>query len=591
MKAKIVNNNGNLIFEINGKRVIPAAYMSYLEDNADYSGFKQAGYNLFCACVYMGDCPVNELSGVLPFNDHVWKSRDKFDFTPVYDSVKRIVGEEKEGYVILRVNLNTPLWWRKENPDELLVLTDGKKYNQSIFSEKWHEDAKLCLTKLVEYVKNFEFSENIVAIQVAGMQTEEWIAMWTPTGTLDISPCAQKAFATWCKKRRKEKFIHYVPTVEETRARNACTVVPESEHAALTEYLHFICDGHASAIREFSAYVKSIAPHLLVGTFYGYIGQIPCDRGHNAVSKLLHDKNIDFFASPFAYVDGRKGAKDWFYHGVMNSCSLAGKLWFLEADVRTHLTQPLHQTHPKLMSGENTVKAFKAPVWMGPSTEEESLWQLLRSFAKVLISKHAYWWFDMWGGWYDTPKMMELMRSTLALYRTEMERPTKGLSEMAVILDEEASYALGEEHFYQTHFHQLVALGFTGVPYDIYHLSDVEKIKKNYKVLFYLMPSQEGEKGNVLVSRHERIKKSERFTPSEIVEFLKKSGVHVWSEGNIVYANSRFVCVTATTEGSIKLNVPHACRLKAFTSGKIYEGKEFTFEFQYDQTELFEVME
>ena len=197
----------------------------------------------------------------------------------------------------------------------------------------------------------------------------------------------------------------------------------------------------------------------------------------------------------------------------------------------------------------------------------------------------------MWGGWYDTPKMMNFMRSTLALYRTEMERSTKGSAELAVILDEEASYALGEEHFYQTHFHQLVSLGFTGVPYDIYHIDDVEKIKKQYKVLLYLMPSQEEEKGSVLVSEHERIKKTERFTPSEIVEFLKRSGAHVWSEGNIVYANSRFVCVTATKDGKLQLNMPHACRLKAFTSGKIYEGKELSFELQYDQTELFEVIE
>lgn len=173
MKAKIVTKQNNLLLEINGETVAPAAYMSYLEDNADYAGFQKAGYELFCACVYMGDCPINEFSGIRPFNDHIWKAREVFDFAPLYNSVKKIVGDgTHKAYIMLRVNLNTPTWWRKENPDELTENSDGKRYMQSVFSEKWKIDAKTFLTKLCQYVCSFEFSENIIAIQVAGMQTE-----------------------------------------------------------------------------------------------------------------------------------------------------------------------------------------------------------------------------------------------------------------------------------------------------------------------------------------------------------------------------------------------------------------------------------
>ena len=81
------------------------------------------------------------------------------------------------------------------------------------------------------------------------------------------------------------------------------------------------------------------------------------------------------------------------------------------------------------------------------------------------------------------------------------------------------------------------------------------------------------------------------FTAEEIRSVLQKAGGHVFSEGNIVYANSRFVCVTAAKEGEVKLTMPKHCKIQAFTDGKRYEGKEFSFRFAYNQTELFKVIE
>lgn len=91
MKAKIVKTDNSLTIEVNGKRVETAAYMTYLEENARYADFQTAGYDLFCACVYMGDGSINENSGVHTFGEHVWKSRENYDFTPVYNSIKKIV--------------------------------------------------------------------------------------------------------------------------------------------------------------------------------------------------------------------------------------------------------------------------------------------------------------------------------------------------------------------------------------------------------------------------------------------------------------------------------------------------------------------
>ena len=175
MKVSIVKEKEGLTIQADGKNIPPAAYMSYIENNADYEGFAKAGYNLFCACVYMGDGTINEIHGLHCLGNHVWKARRHYDFTPVYDSVEKIVKANPDARVILRVNLNVPKWWREENPEELVVLSDGEKkpYMQSIFSKKWREDVEKFLAYLCAYVRGVAFSKNVIAIQLAGMQTEE----------------------------------------------------------------------------------------------------------------------------------------------------------------------------------------------------------------------------------------------------------------------------------------------------------------------------------------------------------------------------------------------------------------------------------
>jgi len=594
MKAKIVKTDNSLTIEVNGKRVETAAYMTYLEENARYADFQTAGYDLFCACVYMGDGSINENSGVHTFGEHVWKSRENYDFTPVYNSIKKIVGEgAKKAYVMLRVNLNAPRWWRAENPNELVVLSDGVKgqYMQSAFSEKWKADAKIFLKKLCEYIKTFEFSENVIAIQVAGMQTEEWLALRNATGSFDYSLPAQKAYQKYIEKKYKNAFKAYMPTSFELAARHGDKVIDEGKYRNLLDYEQFFNEGFARTIQELCAYVKELTNEdMLVGVFYGYFGQLPCEYGHSGVSLLLHDKNIDFFASPFAYIDGRKTAKDWIYHGVMDSCARANKLWFMEADIRTHKTLPLYETNPELMEGERTVNYFKNPVFMGLPTEKETLWVLLRTFGKVLAAGYAFWWFDMWGGWYDTPAVMQFMTHANELYRNYNGK-TKKENELAVIMDEKASYGISEEYYDELSRLQLVELGFVGVSYDMYHSCDEEWAKTHYKTLLYIAPTKYGVKGNLLLSNSEKIEKNGLFSAAEIAAILRKADTHVFSEGNIVYANSRFVCLTAAKQGKVQLSMPTACKIRAFTDGKEYEGTEFVFDMEENQTELFEIEE
>ena len=109
MKSYIEKKNGKLLLNINGESFVPAAYMSYVNERADFDGFKKQGCRLFFSCLYMGD------AGSLKRN-YVWRGEDKYDFTPFKESLDKVIGNSKVGeiYVLLRVDLNAPSWWREK---------------------------------------------------------------------------------------------------------------------------------------------------------------------------------------------------------------------------------------------------------------------------------------------------------------------------------------------------------------------------------------------------------------------------------------------------------------------------------------------
>lgn len=576
MKAEIISTGNGLAVSVDGKTVIPAAYMSYLPDKADYDGFIKAGYDLYCCCVFMGDCTINELSGVRPFARSVWKSEDEYDFSPVAEAIKKVVAKrDRKVYVILRVNLNAPAWWREKYPEELTLMSDGKRYMQSVFSERWLSDSKKFIGKLDDFIENSEFSESVIGYQLAAMQTEEWIAMCSPDGELDFSEPARKAYKTWVKNGGNGAEEPDFPPFTDFALRTA----------KASEYLEFFNEGFASAICGLCSFAKQkTGDKRLIGVFYGYIGQLPANRGHCAFSRVLESPFVDFFASPFSYAGSRQTAEDWFYHGATESVKRKGKLWFMEADVRTFRTKKLYETDPGLMSGEHTVKYFDHPVFTGPKNLSDSLAVMLKAFSKVLISGNAFWWFDMWGGWYSSRQMMTEIARMAELYKKSFYIPTESVTELAVVLNEKASYHIPDDRFSDMSFGQLRELGFIGAPYDLYASGD--DVKK-YKAALYILP--DGDE-NVLRSESVEIRKKGVFSHGEITAFIKSAGAHIYSEGNIVYANSRFVALTAREEGRVTLETPREVTLSAFYGKGLFQGKKFDFYFRENHTELFEIL-
>ncbi len=600
---KIINKNGNLIFWADGKEILPAAYMTYNPKDGDFAGFREIGYRLFEYCVYISDYPLNAESGIrAAFEPGCWIAEERFDFSPLDNGMKQVLGDPKQAediYVLLRINLNMPGWWRQKYPEEMIHYQNGECPMQSVCSLQWRKDASVFLKKLKAHIDVSLYRKNVIGWQVAGMQTEEWIH--PPKYRLQVKQDLplQTAFQNWCRTHyqtldtlNREWESAYgdfssipLPTVEQLREKNANGPHSPAGHMARDLYA-CLNDSYADTVSFFTRCVKELYNgDIFCGAFTGYIGQLTDDKGHCTMRRLLEEDSIDFFASPFAYTNGRGPAVDWIYHAPMQSVTNAGKLWFLEADVRTCLTKHLSESRPDLC--DKNLAYFGLPVFFGPDSVEQSKANILRSFSKFFISGHAFWWFDMWGGWYQNEEFMSLHKRLYEIYTGKPKTAVGNNTELAVILDDRASSACSDAVFFQGVHRQLIELGYLGAPYDLLLLDRVRaEDAEKYKLFICLSPDQNTAVYNILKQRlalmGKRLLVTGNGKDSETLFYdrntlraeAEAADVFLYSFGNIVYANEKYIAVTATQDGEITLSTPFEGRLEDLLTGSVHETRD-----------------
>lgn len=218
----------------------------------------------------------------------------------------------------------------------------------------------------------------------------------------------------------------------------------------------------------------------------------------------------------------------------------------------------------------------------------------------------------MWGGWYNTPNMFAFMKKSRALYTEAMQTPMRSVSELAVVLDEEASYGMGKPYYGKTYYQQLMWLGDAGAPYDLYLKGEFSaEDLKDYKCVLYLAPFEISDKDKevisclsengitvvctgkpyTLVGKNVQVSK-EVLLESALRTLYAKAGVHTYlDKTGLLYANGRFVCVTASEDGEYTLTMPNDCTLTDVFGGERYitVNKKVCIVIQKNQSILFEV--
>lgn len=556
ISSSIQDYNGLPTLFINGEAQPALAYMTYFQENNEYDSFSEAGYQLFSLPVYFSTRGINTLSNIGPFEEGVFEVKGEANFEVFEQNIQTILENNPNAYILPRVNISMPKWWEEENPTEVNVLADGQTMRESFYSQKWREDAGKFLLQFIEHINQSTYRDRILGYQIACGNTEEWFHFDLNGG---IGPAAEKGFEAFIAEVYPDEVGDYegLPHFQYEEG----SMITDDLHTI--RFLEFCSLSVADAISYFANLVKEATNHqLIVGTFYGYSLEVSNPLyGTHALNYLLDNPNIDFLCSPNSYLLQRAAGIDWPDMSVTDSIKLHNKLYFAECDVRTSLTEGINESRPKTAQ-EGT---YNSGLWFGPSTVEESLALIRKTFARQLIKGNGLWWFDMWGGWFEDGTIMKEIATykTIASQALQDEK-RESIAQVAVFVDEASYKYLNPESTLNTLVSKArLPLGLVGVPYDIYDVNDFEQVYDNYDAITFLTPViTERIKTVIEIAEIKQLpvlsvtEQQPELTPQQLREFYEKSGIHIWCESDdVIYVNENFIAIHASTSGTKTLNL------------------------------------
>jgi beta-galactosidase len=337
----------------------------------------------------------------------------------------------------------------------------------------------------------------------------------------------------------------------------------------------------ADNIAFFCKLVKDVSNgNLLTGAFYGYHYYVTDPRfGHGALAKLLNCPDLDYLSSPNVY--HRVIGEDWPPMIAIQSVQLHGKLWLAENDTRTSITTLLKDRSDGIAPPE---PYYESSVWLGPDDMETSVSFLWKNTGRMLAYGYGGWWFDMWGGWFSDPELLNVLEKTQQLHSDYSPiNYQKMQPQVCVIVDEELC-------FYDATYGKLTGdilsnrypLGKTGTPYDLFLRTDLNAIQSSqYKIIWFMgllklnnedeLKIEKWQQQGITVlwtngngtriyhnnGEEELIEGKFKWSDSELRDLWKKSGVHLYTDSDdVFYIGHNWLCIHTVKGGERTVNFP-----------------------------------
>lgn len=587
-KIEFINGKGQLV--IGGKREPGCAYITYFDEFSHCDDFAKAGYEIFSLCASFSGLPLNSITGFSPLFG-IFDVKDKPDYSHFDRNVRQIVKSCPNAKIFPRVRVSMPLWWIQENESEV-CQTPIKDKREALFSDKFRETGAQMLREFIAHIHSSDYTDHIIGYQIAGGGTEEWIH-FDENGSL--SHCSEKKFNDYLKDHYPGQYNETVAVPD--YALFNCEGVVNDKIAQ--RYLEFINFSIADTVEYFAKIVKECVNHQqIVGTFYGYVQEIPEPlRGSNGLNQLLDCPYIDFFCSPGSYVDMRALGKDWAEHSVGESLKQHGKLYFMENDIRTCLTKIPDECRP----GIDPKRIYSSKLWLGPSTVEQSVWAVRKAYARQLTHANAFWWFDMWGGWYACNELMHEIKRSLEFMKelTDSDLPATR-SQVAVLFDEKYPFRVGLKNPFfsiQKTIHD--KLGNTGMTFDAFLTEDYKQCAY-YEAVLFPFPETFDSDEIIKIKAFLKLKNipfiqlkadDVNISPEDIRERLINVGVHCYcNTGDVIYHGNGYLAIHAATEGDKTITLPCAMNITPLNSEvKTFYSDTIEIKLKQYETVLFRV--
>ena len=447
MKARLVYDNGIPQIEINGKKISSVSFRSFWPRPDTTANMYNGGVRL------MSIYP----SGILctldvPYSQfgEYWLGEGVYDWDGLRAQIDQFLANAPDAYLSLIAQLDTRDWFLKEHPE---CPDSFKNIATACCYRPWRDAALRCLRDTLEWIDR-EYPEKLYAVYVCSGSTCEWINREvTP-----LNPLKEKGFKQWTGDDQRR-----LPTHEELAKGQYGALFGKEDQNAI-DYWRFMSSMIADTLEEYAHAVKEYNPGLLVGCFSGYSFAFATQIAHCChltEHRIAASPDVDIVFSPASYkLRGLENVSN--SQLPMASLHYNGKMYYHEIDNTAFpsnsnpyaqvLQQYAHRRHASL---------------------RESIMYARRESARVFAELGTYWWFDMFGGWYDDEQLQRELDAIGRAQERLYSRPIASNAQVAFVMDEQShmqissANALHEQCVEQ----QLEALGRMGCMVD-YLMSD-----------------------------------------------------------------------------------------------------------------------
>lgn len=505
-------HRGRPTFFLDGKPYTRPFFATYQPRKEIYAAMEKAGFEVHLFQV--------SLPGI-------WHGPDRWDFSYIDSCARDILEADPDALILPRIYLQAPPWWREAHPEELMVLdhggttfqepykrgivTEGRTY-ESIASTRWREDGAEALRTIIRHIHASPWGDRIFGYQFSGLATEEWYhyTVNQDANMGDYSEPMRQAFARWLEDRYgsaealaaawNRPGIGFedvtIPTREERLGDRNRTFRDPATQMNVIDFYRFHSFIVVDTINHFARAIKEATDRRkVVGTYYAYLFEFRGnpDFGHNAVGEILRSPDVDFILAPPGYLERMSGGMET-YRRPFHSGTLHGKLWVNDNDSVSFQLDKVMAQH-SWTEDQLAEMAMYHPE--GGTTAQESLWNYQRSAGFVLSEGIYQSIFDLHGGYYDHPQLIQGLRRILDLHDRSKDVDRTSVAQVLIVADEASCAYMGFQmdrggYPWDSGLGTALALyqpGFirSGVPFDSILQEDLSRVDlEPYRLVVFL---------------------------------------------------------------------------------------------------------
>lgn len=450
---------------------------------------------------------------------HGWRKSTPFDIEPILAELTGVLESEPNAEILLRMHVNPPYWWLRDNPEELilyrgpsgdhegldngeqlrLIQDDGREHLRASFaSEKWRKEAGEKLAECCQKLSKTPQGKHVFGVQVAYGVYGEWHNFGTDCGS-----SMQAYFREILREKYKTEEALQKAWNDPSVSFDTAEFHPEIWQKPTFGYMRDpqkemrILDSQYSmqramigAILHFCKIVKDNWEGVLTGSFYCYYGGAIWNGAQHDGHLMediayAHPELIDFVCSPFPYLKNRQTDSVPLQRGLLESNRLHGVLHLTEMD-----KEPLGTEY--MIDGD-------------PKKHRESVAMLRRNVLQPLMSGMGLWYYDhrivakipedskniyaenlyIKHGWWENPKMLDEIRAMQKIAEKYCVKRYEPAADVLIVCDTKSVFYCTK--FYFNEYKIFEAFGRSGGVADYAYLSDLSQAEMDrYRVVVFL---------------------------------------------------------------------------------------------------------